>query len=74
MSTSEKPQKVSIGFHGGQTLPIRVQPAELARAGDENAPQPDARTPPPFEDLAHKLTQREGEGDVQHEKDAPHEL
>ncbi|MGI8429184.1 MAG: hypothetical protein ACR2OB_07750 [Solirubrobacteraceae bacterium] len=28
---SDKPQKVSIGFHGGQVLSVRVDPAELAR-------------------------------------------
>jgi hypothetical protein len=27
----EKPQKVSIGFDGGQVLSARVQPAELAK-------------------------------------------
>ncbi len=26
----ERPQKVSIGFHGGQVLSARVAPAELA--------------------------------------------
>ena len=26
----EKPQKISIGFEGGQVLSARVQPAELA--------------------------------------------
>ncbi len=32
MSTlSEKPQKVSIGFDGGQILSARVAPAELAK-------------------------------------------
>jgi hypothetical protein len=31
MSTSEKPQKISIGFHGGQVLTARVAPAELSR-------------------------------------------
>jgi hypothetical protein len=32
MSTlSEKPQKVSIGFNGGQILSARVAPAELAK-------------------------------------------
>ena len=37
--TDEKPQKVSIGFDGGQALGARVQPAELAKLrqalGDE---------------------------------------
>ena len=28
-TSSEKPIKVSIGFHGGQTLSVRVPPAEL---------------------------------------------
>jgi hypothetical protein len=31
MSTSEKPQKISIGFHGGQVLSARVRPDELSR-------------------------------------------
>jgi hypothetical protein len=31
MSTSEKPQKLSIGFHGGQVLSARVKPAELTK-------------------------------------------
>jgi len=31
MSTSDKPQKISIGFHGGQVLAARVQAAELGR-------------------------------------------
>jgi hypothetical protein len=31
MSTSEKPQKISVGFHGGQVLSARVKPAELTR-------------------------------------------
>lgn len=30
MSTS-KPQKISIGFHGGQVLSARIAPEELAR-------------------------------------------
>jgi hypothetical protein len=29
--TEERPQKVSIGFHGGQVLSARVAPKELAR-------------------------------------------
>lgn len=31
MSDDDKPQKISIGFHGGQTLAARVRPAELGR-------------------------------------------
>jgi hypothetical protein len=31
MSAAEKPQKFMIGFHAGQTLTGRAQPAELAR-------------------------------------------
>ena len=31
MSTSEKPQKLSIGFLGGQVLAARVKPAELTK-------------------------------------------
>ena len=29
--TDEKPQKISIGFEGGQILGVRVQPAELTK-------------------------------------------
>ncbi|HET9093668.1 MAG TPA: hypothetical protein VFN36_01170 [Solirubrobacteraceae bacterium] len=31
MSSDDRPQKISIGFHGGQTLVARVRPAELTR-------------------------------------------
>jgi hypothetical protein len=31
MSSGDKPQKISIGFHGGQTLVARVRPSELAK-------------------------------------------
>lgn len=31
MSTAEKSQKISIGFHGGQVLAARVTAAELAK-------------------------------------------
>jgi hypothetical protein len=31
MSSEGKPQKISIGFHGGQTLAARVAPAELSK-------------------------------------------
>ena len=31
MSSDDKPQKISIGFHGGQTLAARVRGSELAR-------------------------------------------
>jgi hypothetical protein len=31
VATDEKPQKVSIGFDGGQILSARVAPAELAK-------------------------------------------
>jgi hypothetical protein len=31
MSTVEKPQKISIGFRGGQTLAARVKPDELTK-------------------------------------------
>jgi hypothetical protein len=34
MSNSEKPQKISIGFHGGQVLAARVKPKELAKLRD----------------------------------------
>jgi hypothetical protein len=30
MSTSERPQKISIGFHGGQVLAARVKAEPLA--------------------------------------------
>lgn len=31
MSSSDKLQKITIGFHGGQALAARVKPAELTR-------------------------------------------
>jgi hypothetical protein len=31
MSTSDKPQKISLAFHGGQVLAARVKPDELTR-------------------------------------------
>ena len=31
MATPEKPQKVSIGFNGGQVLSARIAPEHLAR-------------------------------------------
>jgi hypothetical protein len=31
MAVNEKPQKISIGFHGGQVLSARVAPPELSR-------------------------------------------
>lgn len=31
MSSDDKPQKISIGFHGGQTLVARVRGSELSR-------------------------------------------
>ncbi len=31
MADGERPQRISIGFLGGQTLAARVQPGELAR-------------------------------------------
>jgi hypothetical protein len=31
MATPEKPQKISIGFLGGQSLSARVEPAELTK-------------------------------------------
>ena len=34
MSTSERPQKISIGFNGGQVLSARVKPAELSSLRD----------------------------------------
>jgi hypothetical protein len=34
MSTVEKPEKISIGFRGGQTLAARVKPAEITKLRD----------------------------------------
>jgi hypothetical protein len=31
MSSDNKPQKISIGFHGGQSLAARVKPEELGK-------------------------------------------
>jgi hypothetical protein len=31
MTSDEKAQKISIGFHGGQSLAARVKPSELSR-------------------------------------------
>ncbi len=31
MSSDDKAQKITIGFHGGQTLAARVTPAELSK-------------------------------------------
>ncbi len=31
MSSDDKPQKISIGFHGGQTLAARVKSEELVK-------------------------------------------
>ncbi len=31
----DRPQKISIGFHGGQILSARVAPAELSRLRDK---------------------------------------
>jgi hypothetical protein len=31
MAAADKPQKISIGFHGGQVLAARVKPDELSR-------------------------------------------
>jgi hypothetical protein len=40
MSTSsEKPVKVNIGFHGGQTLAIRVPPDELTQLRAQLGPE-----------------------------------
>ena len=32
--SSEKPQKISIGFHGGQVLAARVKPGDLTKLQD----------------------------------------
>lgn len=32
--SSERPQKISVGFLGGQVLSARVQPAELSKLRD----------------------------------------
>ncbi len=34
MSSDDKAQKITIGFHAGQTLAARVKPAELAKLRD----------------------------------------
>ncbi len=34
MSSGDRPQKISIGFHGGQTLAARVRPEELRSLRD----------------------------------------
>jgi hypothetical protein len=34
MSNDDKPQKISVAFHGGQTLAARVKPAELTKLRD----------------------------------------
>jgi hypothetical protein len=31
MANNDKPQKISIGFHGGQVLSARVAPPELSK-------------------------------------------
>jgi len=31
MSATDRPQKISVGFHGGQVLSARVAPAELTK-------------------------------------------
>lgn len=31
MADEDRPQKISVGFHGGQTLTARVAPAELSK-------------------------------------------
>ena len=31
---NDKPQKISVGFHGGQVLSARVAPTELSRLRD----------------------------------------
>jgi hypothetical protein len=35
MSSDDKPQKISIGFHGGQTLAARVKPDELTKLREQ---------------------------------------
>ena len=47
-------------------------PPEVARAGDENAPQPDAGGPAPLERLAHQLARQIAERDVEDQEDGPH--
>ena len=48
--------------------------AEVARAGDQDAAQPDARQPAPFERFADELARQIAERDVDDEEDAPDEL
>ena len=50
------------------------EPPELARAGDQNALQPDAGAPAALEHLAHQLARRERQADVQHQEDRPDRL
>ena len=48
--------------------------AELARAGDQNPLEADARAPAALEHLAHELARRERQRDVEDEEDAPDDL
>src|ERR1043166_4153167 len=45
--------------------------AKLARAGDENAPQPEPRLPATLEHFAHDLPQRERQPDVEDDEQRP---
>src|SRR5262245_39273614 len=47
------------------------EPAQLARPGNQNALEADARAPATLERLAHELARRIGQDDVQNEEDAP---
>ena len=50
---------------------IRDHAAEIAGAGDQDAAQPDARQPAPFERFANELARQIPERDVADEEDAP---
>ncbi|MDE3132556.1 MAG: hypothetical protein KGL15_00660 [Acidobacteriota bacterium] len=52
MTSDDKPQKISIGFHGGQTLVARVRAAELARLREQLAKSTQTGTPRSLHDLS----------------------
>ena len=44
MSSDDKPQKISIGFHGGQTLAARVRAGRSSRSCARRSERPAAGT------------------------------
>ena len=50
---------------------VRDEPAEVARAGDQHALEPDTRAPSALERLADELARRVGEDDVDGEEQQP---